>query len=99
MTPNETALANAIAGANHIAAYEPARSVRALRATSPEVIHSSKYRRVLNSRQSVWPNAVRLRKASVGRTAKRRPSWPSVGFSDVMLARIRLGDGRVSELT
>src|SRR6266487_3853113 len=63
MTPKETAPPSAIAGANHIAAYELARSVRALRATSPEVTHSSKYRRVINTHKRVRPIAVRLRKA------------------------------------
>src|SRR5437762_2788611 len=98
MTPKETALANAIAGANHIAAYEPARSVRALRATSPEVTHSSKYRRVINTRQSVRPIAVRLRKASFGRNAKVSPIWLRVRFADANIPRKCIRHGNCSGL-
>ena len=39
----------------HCRIQEPPSSVRALRATSPEVTHSGECRRVINTRQSVWP--------------------------------------------
>src|SRR5213080_1228363 len=87
MRPKETAPPSAIAGANHIAAYEPARSVRALRATSPEVTHSSKCRCVTETRQRVRPIAVRLRKAAFGRNAKVSPIWPSVRLDDDNIPR------------
>src|SRR5207249_2762198 len=96
--PKEIAPPSAIAGANHIAPYEPARSVRALRATSPEVTHSSKCRRVMNTRQSVRPIAVRLRKASFGRNAKVSPIWPSVRFDDASIPRKCIRHGNCSGL-
>ena len=96
--PKEIAPPSAIAGANHIASYEPARSVRALRATSPEVTHSSKCRRVMNTRQSVRPIAVRLRNASFGRNAKVSPIWPSVRFDDASIPRKCIRHGNCSGL-